>query len=314
MVGFRHTRVASTRRITVAIAVLMPVTLVWTYVSDKPLLQRHATYKHTVGFANDAFERALERSFLIAHDDNDVRARERLNRLRAYSLWHPKTNGASEVAGAWYQNNVEPSVTCTEEKRIGVLGDGGKWICNPWAIAANDRDCLVYSIGSNNHFDFEQAVFEEVSSDCEIHVFDHTVNTLQLLSKVRKPWNVYFHHYGLAAVTEGKMKSLSDIVQTLGHVGRTIDVFKVDCEGCEWSTYKSWFQARVWISQILIEVHQGTNSSIIPQSPTAKQFFTRMHEEGFRIFHKEPNTQYSGLEDLCVEFAFVRLPSSVLKS
>ena len=32
-------------------------------------------------------------------------------RLSRYSLFHPRTNGASEGANAWYQNNVEPSIT-----------------------------------------------------------------------------------------------------------------------------------------------------------------------------------------------------------
>ena len=88
----------------------------------------------------------------------------------------------------------------------------------------------MYSIGSNNKFDFESALLDNVSKNCEIHVFDHTVSTLRLVSKQRnKPWKVHFHQIGLAATTSdgGDFKSLTDMVRDLGHVGRTIDIFKI---------------------------------------------------------------------------------------
>ena len=34
-------------------------------------------------------------------------------RLSRYSLFHPNTHGAPESANAWYQNNVEPAITCS---------------------------------------------------------------------------------------------------------------------------------------------------------------------------------------------------------
>ena len=67
-------------------------------------------------------------------------------RLSRYSLFHPTTNGAPESANAWYQNNVEPAVSCSHEERIGPAGEGGKWMCDIDALR-NKNDCLVYSIG-----------------------------------------------------------------------------------------------------------------------------------------------------------------------
>lgn len=220
------------------------------------------------------------------------------------------------------QNNVEPSFACAGEERLGKQGDGGKWVCNPGELAKKPT-CLVYSIGSNNKFDFESALLDKVSKNCEIHVFDHTVSTLRLVSKQRKPWRVHFHQIGLAATTSRDggvgFKSLSDMVRDLGHVGRTIDIFKIDCEGCEWMTFASWFDAPVKISQILVEVHQGTvvsegryseddDDEAAAKFPPAKRFFQRLHDENFAIFHKEANIQWTAFENLCLEFALVRLP------
>lgn len=321
--GRRATRASgrgSVRVLSVAVAVIVFVMPAWSNVFARVntkisnMLWRRGVHRPRsgAGAREDVFERNLRRS-LISGDNEDFNARARLRRLRKYDLWHHKTRGASENASVWYQNNAEPSYTCGEEERVGVSGDGGKWICNPWAIARNHRACLVYSIGSNNHFDFEQAVLESVSGDCEIHIFDHTVSALQLVSKQRKPWKTYFHQYGLSDAPSGDFKSLTDIVRMLGHEGRTIDIFKIDCEGCEWTTYESWFEAPIQISQILIELHKGTRNEDDPKKPVAKTFFESLHSKGYRIFHKEANTQWSALDELCVEYGFVQMPKSVLE-
>jgi hypothetical protein len=52
-----------------------------------------------------------------------------------------------------------------------------------------------------------------------------------------------------------QFQTMEETVRKLGHAGRTIDLFKIDCEGCEWYTYKDWFQAGVDIRQVLVEVH-----------------------------------------------------------
>lgn len=70
--------------------------------------------------------------------------------------------------GTFYQNNYEPDFVCQHERRIGRLGDGGKWICDPHRISEQE-DCLVYSVGSNNDFSFEQSVLNDIGPHCEIH-------------------------------------------------------------------------------------------------------------------------------------------------
>jgi len=222
-------------------------------------------------------------------------------RLSRYSLFHPRTNGASEVANAWYQNNVEPSITCPQEERIGAHGEGGKWMCNIEALKEK-KDCLIYSVGSSNDFTWEEEV-KRRAPNCEIHTFDHTVANAS-----NKPDDVFFHKWGLTENESHRnpnMKSLSEIIKALRHENRRLDVFKIDCEGCEWQTYKTWFTSGVQIVEILVETHRGSESPK-PVS-NAKQFFAHLHNSGYRIFHKESNVHHSAKELLCVEFALRRI-------
>jgi len=91
--------------------------------------------------------------------------------------------------------------------------------------------------------------------------------------------------------------SLQQIVQKLGHQARIVDVFKIDCEYCEWDTYQDWLMSNVDIRQIQAELHHAP--------PVAIEFFTSLQHEGYVTFHKEPNIQYDGGN--CQEYAFLKL-------
>ena len=41
-------------------------------------------------------------------------------------------------------------------------------VCNPHQIA-KQKECLIYSVGSNGKAEFEKAVKEEIGEHCEIH-------------------------------------------------------------------------------------------------------------------------------------------------
>lgn len=207
-----------------------------------------------------------------------------------------------EWAIAWYQNNFEPSFTCQHERRIGNWGDGGKWVCDPHRIGAQApvRGCLVYSVGSFNDFSFEERVLQDVSSDCEIHTLDPTIG--ENSSNLPHNKKVSFHPWGLANADNGNYKTLHTIVSELGHTSREIDILKIDCEGCEWSTYESWFAGGVKIRQILVELHGGTDDG---NPPAAMKFLSFLKELGYVVFHKESNTV--GCAGQCIEYSFIRL-------
>lgn len=69
-------------------------------------------------------------------------------------------------------NLWEVVARCPLEARVGRLGDGGKWLCNPKRLL-NKPSCVIYSFGSNGDTSFEDAIHAMLPS-CQVHVFDPT--------------------------------------------------------------------------------------------------------------------------------------------
>jgi hypothetical protein len=154
--------------------------------------------------------------------------------------------------------------TCPFLEKIGGLGEGAKWMCDIGRLAAqverrrqkaakqsnSDPDakhCLIYSIGSNGDYKFEDAVVDTLGQLCEIHVFD-----IDDFDRGAENANrgIIFHKWGLASsyssVNNKEVTQLGsnvithtfqEIKKLLGHEDRTLDVFKIDCEGCEWYVF-----------------------------------------------------------------------------
>jgi len=145
--------------------------------------------------------------------------------------------------------------------------------------------CLVYSVGSKGNFRFEESLQDAFPGACEIHTFDFTNYSW----KVPTGKNIYFHHWGLKpSYKEPKSNGLrrqpellyrpfrtfQETIKELGHEGRPIDIFKIDCEGCEWFTYKDWIDAD--LQQIIVEVHH------VPD--VAQDFFADLQKAGYVTF------------------------------
>lgn len=205
---------------------------------------------------------------------------------------------------AFWQIHYEPSFSCAFERRLGPVGDGGKWVCDPHRIARaahHKEPCLVYSIGSNGDFGFESGVHDGVSEFCEIHVFD--ANPWTEYTQIAPPdWLQYHVH----TISNG---SFPEIYRTLGHSNRTIDIFKIDCESCEFGTYMEWFAEGVFIRQILVELHGPAFSG----APAVHALFDFLQRMGYVIYHKEPNTLSNNFAEggNYVEFALLRLAPEV---
>lgn len=204
----------------------------------------------------------------------------------------------------------EPEAVCFTEERFGsnerfsAFGDGPKFVCGLDFL--DPKDCLVYSIGSNNKIEFEKSIKEFVG--CEIHTFDPTLREAFVGGEYAT-----FHPWALGA--DGQVmqfngidrnitgKSLVTIVSELNHTGRKIDILKIDCEGCEWEVMPVVFDAvlngTMHIDQIQIELHD-TDATFI------NALFQAADRANFRIFHKERNHWgWTCKGYKCVEYAFV---------
>jgi len=192
-----------------------------------------------------------------------------------------------------YQAIWEPTHHCLFANRIGAMGDGGKWACDTESLPKN---CLVYSIGSNRDTSYEVEIARTLG--CEIHTFDHTIAgwVPPAIPKFT------FHPYGFGT-GGGELKTLETILQELGHENRVIDIFKIDCEGCEWSQFKTLTdQCSATTKSPLDNIHQ------IEMEVHGNPQFDLVHalsECGFALFYKEFNVY--GCAGDCMELAFVRV-------
>lgn len=139
----------------------------------------------------------------------------------------------------WNAENFQEEMHCQFAERLpsDSNGDGPKWVCDPHRIA-QQKECLVYSIGSNGNVQFEKAVKDQISQGCEIHTFDligsnkRHGNFAKALAGVAT-----FHRWGLgteeqAQKNPSQFKTLSQTVKELGHEGRRIDIFKIGTYLC----------------------------------------------------------------------------------
>lgn len=205
-----------------------------------------------------------------------------------------KLNLRKLPSAPYFLKNWEPNFHCSHARRIGQMGDGGKWICDLFRLKARSK-CLVYSAGSSGDFSFEMDL-KHYLPNCEIHTFD--------VRLYRCPKNVcVFHQLILGnGQSSGNSQNWQMIIDKLGHRGRTIDVFKIDIEGGEFSFFPTIFQASndSLPQQILVEVHPKN----VPQT---HGFFELLRNNNYVIFNKEPNIRSHAT---LFEYAFLKLNSA----
>lgn len=227
-----------------------------------------------------------------------------------------------QLGHAFWHFNYMASFQCAHAAPIGNF-----LVCDPHKItkkasvaaAAGKQDCLVYSVGSDGIFTFEEDVLESIYPECDIHTFDPFPISHYLGEGAQPPKFVSYHAYPVGAVVkENRMgpfkaedvpdgKSVSTIVEELGHKGRAIDMFKINCEGCEYETYRSWFDSGVDIRQILIEMHwDHCDATNMPTKIHA--MWQHLQEHGYVPFAKTNNAGWDpeAVASQC-DFSFIKL-------
>jgi len=162
-----------------------------------------------------------------------------------------------------------------------------------------DELCIIYSIGGNNRWQFEESMLE--STKCIIHTFDCTGNIERFNLKPPNP-RVHFHHVCLGTSYEqaskkkrcnaksdkcGETWTLQQIQQRLNH--KRIDLFKMDIEGFEWPLFESWPELAdttttaaanntpiILPRQVLVEVHYRTQFKAL--SPNRSHHFKNLDD------------------------------------
>jgi hypothetical protein len=211
------------------------------------------------------------------------------------------------TAGLQFQCTVNWSLRCAEF-----------WSAGPQITPTSPAQCLVYSFGIANEWDFEDNSAREMN--CEVHAFDPAADNLQAHLAHSEP-NVYFHHLGLSGdgdVKPAAMKSnqvygeysgelmpLDDIMSSLGHTNRTIDVLKIDCEGCEWAALNDIATRSPFLLEnvcnIYMEVHISTTLGMnsIDQIRLMGKFYSEyIKKHGFRLWYRHTSAGHVHDRDL----------------
>ena len=237
-------------------------------------------------------------SFLVTVESRHIRSSQcrmhtALGMYAHMAKFHELPNdihNGGENGRTFFQRNWEPSIRCIADRRMGVPGDGGKWVCDPNCLLVHNN-CNILSVGSANDFTFEDSF---KSYGCAVHTFDHTVR------EPKPPIGVTFHPYGAASQSHGEFRSLSEMA-AVSNMNETIDILKIDCEGCEFDIFldeKTQHFLKLHVKQVLVEVHFSTRL----QTEALAQAFL---DSGFRVFSKEPNIQYS--DGNCVEYGLLNI-------
>jgi len=196
------------------------------------------------------------------------------------------------------------------ERRVGLNypDDGGKQACVP---KVKQPDCLIYSFGSNNQWDFEISARENFG--CEIHTFDCTIK-----GRVKgKPDFVHFHPFcvGGSNVTGEDLYTYNQIVEKLGHTDRQVLVLKVDIEGWEWHFFPDYLTSPYpRAKQILFELHVGVlPDGYRPHGTVGEEVLHLMQHfdaNGYTVFSRDPNYMYGPVQIACEYSLYLSHPPS----
>ncbi|CAI6009593.1 unnamed protein product [Closterium sp. NIES-65] len=195
---------------------------------------------------------------------------------------------------------IAPMYPCPREQRLGVWGEGGKWVC--MLPTAFENKPVVYSVGSKESYSFEEDIAK--ATGAVPLTFDPFISQEAQQRMLALPFLRYFPEglSGRAKLSKNRKMFPSYTFSTLPELMAThntdyMDVLKIDCEGCEIEMIQDLEQAmggdsraglvrfggKLPFGQLLVEFHK------IHVPKVTLPLIYAIENLGYRIFHVEMN-------------------------
>jgi len=175
--------------------------------------------------------------------------------------------------------------------------DGQKAICiQPQSVAPPPGSCIVYSIGINNEWSFDDTMEKY---GCTVYAFDPSMKNAE--DQFNRSSGIHFYKIGLGARDETNSKgwkilTLGSIHQLLGHQDRVIDYLKMDIEFGEWDVLPELMKPGKLdqVRQLGIEIHFRSDGFLRKYQELAGILWSLERENGMIRFDSKTNPWYSG--------------------
>jgi hypothetical protein len=221
-----------------------------------------------------------------------------------YRAWFANDTGVTKFDGRWKWEfhkvlGKAHLPVCRDLKVFGTTYDEMKYFCSPPAVLDN---CNVYSLGSNNKWEFEEDMFK--ATNCNISTFDCTCEGV-IPQSIESRTKFYHKCVG----TSGDFIPLDKLGNITGVT--KVDFLKIDIEGYEWPILnemaKSWLKNPNEVDsklplQMFIELHLDRSPEKVNYvSVELRKFFDRMFQMGYMIMIERPTLQTRNHDVLLVK-------------
>lgn len=242
------------------------------------------------------------------------------------------------------------------------LGSWGVCCALPMPMPPAEEPCVVASVGIGGEWHVEDAL---AHAGCHVTAFDPTEKlraSHAAHADLPSSHRLRFHYLGLSAPAAGaasagaasassaqaarqttlpygalsasRLRTLDHLldVAVAGRVRDTVDVLKIDCEGCEWSVFRWLVEARPTLLSrvrlLMLELHITPAFGLTDGSTLTLLMRHIMCDHGFKIYRRRLNGGFKAHQNqataslvaagmpeapCCVELHFVR-PAALLHS
>ena len=174
--------------------------------------------------------------------------------------------------------------------------DGQKSVCiKPVEVAPPAGECLVYSVGINGEWSFDEAM---ESYGCQVYAFDPSMT----VGDHDHTAAIHFYNLGFSSrdYTNGngwRFRSLSSAYEMLKskHGDRTIDYLKLDIEYDEWIVIPNIIKSGMMnkVRQLAIEIHLPVEDSLCKMRERVN-IVRSIEEQGMVRFDSKINPWFYG--------------------